>query len=373
MKTALVYISLLLQKCRIVSRIAFYRLLSGLPDMPRSHFSLSSLNTLGVDQSCEQLIIASTTESLISYAQQAYCDQRPFLILGGGSNIVLTDDFNGLVIKVDTHGIDITEDDEHYFLSVAAGEDWHQLVTLTVEQGLAGLENLALIPGTVGAAPIQNIGAYGVEFSKICDWVEYHDFDTQMLYRVSVEECQFGYRDSIFKGELKNKCVIVRVGLKLSKQWQPEISYGPLKGFNPQSVTAKDIYKRVCDIRNSKLPNPSEIGNVGSFFKNPVVSLAIYQALLERFPNIVAYPVIDGMKLAAGWLIDQAGLKGYKMGCTGVHHQQALVLVNHGGASGKDIIELASYVAEKVLHTFGVQLEVEPRLIGNNGEINFHG
>ncbi len=341
--------------------------------MPKPQLSLSSLNTLGVDQSCEQLVIATDTESLISSTQQAYSEQVPLLILGGGSNIVLTDDFNGRVVKVDTKGIEIAEDDEHYYLSAAAGEDWHQLVALTVERGICGLENLALIPGTIGAAPIQNIGAYGVEFEKVCDWVEYHDFTTQSQHRLTAEECRFAYRNSIFKGELNNKYVIVRVGLKLRKRWRPEIGYGPLRDFNAETVTAKAVFQRVCDIRNSKLPNPDVIGNVGSFFKNPVVSRAEHKIMLERFPKIVAYPVINGMKLAAGWLIDQADLKGYKMKRAGVHDKQALVLVNHGGASGKDIIDLACFVAQTVFNKFGVQLEVEPRLIGKNGEIEFHG
>lgn len=335
--------------------------------------SLTEFNTLGVAQNCQQLTRLNSYDSIIEFCQ-AYDDkENSLLVLGGGSNLVLTDDFDGEVIKVESQGVKITEDDDYFYLSVEAGEDWPRFVETLVNQGIGGFENLALIPGTVGASPIQNIGAYGVELEKFCDWIEFYHLSDDTVKQLTAAECQFGYRDSIFKNALKNQTVVLRVGFKLPKQWKPVINYGPLKDFNAQTVTASDIFKRVCEIRQSKLPDPNVIGNVGSFFKNPIVSMTVYQELLKRYPYIVAYSVDNGMKLAAGWLIDQAGLKGHRIENVGVHDKQALVLVNHGGATGKQIIQLASFVAAKVHDTFGVELEVEPRLIGKHGEIEFHG
>ena len=341
--------------------------------MPGNSHSLTDFNTLGLSQDCRQLLRLNSAESIIEFCQAYDYQSQPLLVLGGGSNLVLTDDFDGVVIKIESTGICVSEDDDYHYLSVEAGEDWPRFVEAMVNKGIRGLENLALIPGTVGAAPIQNIGAYGTEFEAVCDWVEFYHLKQKTVKRLTAVECHFGYRDSIFKNALKNQSVILRVGFKLPKQWQPVINYGPLNDFNTETVTANDIFTRVCEIRQSKLPDPKVIGNVGSFFKNPVISNCAYQALVERHPTLVAYSVEGGMKLAAGWLIDQAGLKGHRIGNVGVHDKQALVLVNHGGASGKEIIQLASFVAAKVHHIFGVELEVEPRLIGKHGEIEFHG
>ncbi|WP_239480648.1 UDP-N-acetylmuramate dehydrogenase [Parashewanella hymeniacidonis] len=335
--------------------------------------SLTEFNTLGLMQGCQQLQRLNSTESIIEFCRVYDSQSQPLLVLGGGSNLVLTDDLEGTVIKIESKGICLSEDNEYHYLSVAAGEDWSRFVASMVNQGINGLENLALIPGTVGAAPIQNIGAYGVEFEKVCDWVEFYHLQHKTVTRLTAAECQFGYRDSIFKNALKNQTVILRVGFKLTKHWQPVVNYGPLSDFNVKTITANDIFKRVCEIRQSKLPDPKVIGNVGSFFKNPVVSTECHQNLLKRYPDMVAYLVDNGVKLAAGWLIDQAGLKGYKQGNVGVHDKQALVLVNHGGATGTEIVNLASYVTATVLDKFGVELEVEPRFIGKHGEIEFHG
>ncbi len=341
--------------------------------MLSSSESLATYNTLGLKQHCHSLIKLCSTHAILDFCQSFEYQSRPLLVLGGGSNIVLTDDFAGLVMKIESKGIKIIEDADYYYLSVEAGESWPALVAMTIDNGINGLENLALIPGTAGAAPIQNIGAYGVEFEQVCDWVEYYHLDDKTLNRITAHECHFSYRDSIFKQELKNKTVITRIGLKLRKQWQPTMTYGPLRDLASEQITAKQIFHRVCEIRKNKLPDPELIGNVGSFFKNPIVSNEHYHRLLKQHPGLVAYVMDECMKLAAGWLVDQAGLKGYCAGRVGVHNQQALVLVNHGDATGKDITQLASYVADKVFDMFGVKLEVEPRFIGKNGEIEFNG
>jgi UDP-N-acetylmuramate dehydrogenase len=270
-------------------------------------------------------------------------------------------------------GIKVSEDEEAFYLEVEAGETWHEFIEFTLEHGMFGLENMALIPGTVGAAPIQNIGAYGVELCDMCDWVEYLDLPTGELVRIRAEECQFAYRESIFKDKLRNLAVITSVGFRLAKHWQPRLTYGPLQSFDSATVSARDIFDRVCQVRSTNLPDPAVLGNAGSFFKNPIVSAACYLDLAQQFPTIVGYAQADAtVKLAAGWLIEQAGLKGFVLGNVGVHDKQALVLVNRGGATGRDICRLALHVIERVQDKFGVALEAEPRIIGASGEGDLH-
>ncbi|MGI2261685.1 UDP-N-acetylmuramate dehydrogenase [Shewanella sp. GXUN23E] len=332
--------------------------------------SLKPFNTFGLDQRCTELIEAHSRDVLIDASLAAYADEKPMLVLGGGSNLVLTDDFGGTVIRVMTKGIELAETDNAYRLSVEAGENWHELVEYCLKHDMPGLENMALIPGTVGAAPIQNIGAYGIELCQVCEWVEYLDLSTGDVHRLNNQACLFGYRDSIFKGELRDKSVILAVGLILSKAWQPNLSYGPLSEFVSETVTPAEIFDKVCEVRRSKLPDPQVLGNAGSFFKNPVVSAAEYTRLASEFPGIVGYAQADGsVKLAAGWLIDKAGLKGYQQHGVGVHQQQALVLVNLGSATGSSVCALARHVISKVFAKFGVMLEPEPRVIGRNGEV----
>ncbi len=341
------------------------------PNRVSISISLKPFNTFGLDQRCARLIEVTSRNELIKECLQAFAADKPMLILGGGSNLVLTDDFDGTVIRILTRGIEVTETDNAFLLTVEAGENWHALVEHCLQHNMPGLENMALIPGTVGAAPIQNIGAYGIELNQMCDWVEYLDLQTGEVKRLSNEECLFDYRDSIFKGELRDRSVILRVGLRLTKMWQPNLSYGPLTEFSPDTVTAWDIFKKVCEVRQSKLPDPKVLGNAGSFFKNPVVTAAEYQRLATEFPGIVGYALSDGtVKLAAGWLIDQAGLKGYQQNGAGVHANQALVLVNLGEATGESVCELARYVIATVSAKFGVKLEPEPRVMGRNGEIS---
>jgi len=332
--------------------------------------TLTSLNTLGLNQRCTSLVEVTSKEALIKTCIMLYQQQTPMFILGGGSNVVFTDDYQGTVVKVSTVGIEIQEDDDFYYLTAQAGENWHQLVEYCLTKHIYGLENMALIPGTVGAAPIQNIGAYGVEFSQHCYRVEALLLDTGKLVYFENEQCQFGYRESIFKQQLKNKAVITAVTFKLAKDWQAVVNYGPLQQFDPANVVAQQIFDCVCQVRKSKLPDPNVLGNVGSFFKNPLVSKENYLTLKQCHTELVAYEQADGrVKLAAGWLIEQAGLKGVQIGDAAVHNEQALVLVNLGQATGAQICELAQYVIRHVYEKFAIKLQPEPRIIGSTGEI----
>ncbi len=336
--------------------------------MPFS-YSLKPFNTFGVAQSCLALSEAHSKDELQNICLSVWQSSRPMLVLGGGSNVVFTDDFVGEVVRVLSKGIKIHEDIEAFYLEVEAGENWHDLVEFTLSNNMPGLENLALIPGTVGAAPIQNIGAYGLELCDVCDWVEYLELETGKLQRLDAAQCEFSYRESIFKGSLRDKTVITAVGLRLAKNWQPRLDYGPLQAFEQSKVTPREIFERVCEVRRDKLPDPKVLGNAGSFFKNPLVSAACYLELAQRFSNIVGYAQPNGeVKLAAGWLIEQAGLKGFTLGKVAVHDKQALVLVNLGDATGQDICQLAQHVIARVSEVFGVRLEAEPRIIGANGE-----
>ncbi|QSX37457.1 UDP-N-acetylmuramate dehydrogenase [Shewanella sedimentimangrovi] len=328
--------------------------------------SLKSFNTFGLSQSCNRLERIQSQEQLLTVLRELKQSNAPFLVLGGGSNVVFTEDFDGTVLQMAIQGIQVYEEEECFRLEVAAGVNWHQLVCFTLENGMPGLENLALIPGTAGAAPIQNIGAYGVEFCDVCDWVEYLDIGSMTKHRITAAECHFGYRDSIFKHALKNKVIICGIGIRLAKAWSPKVSYGPLSELPVKDLTPKAVFDRVVAIRRQKLPDPEVLGNAGSFFKNPIVEAAQYAELAVRFPQIVGYGMEDGrVKLAAGWLIEQAGLKGFKLGQAGVHEQQALVLVNLGSATGADICALARLVMQRVQEKFAVRLEAEPNIIGH--------
>ncbi|BBN83145.1 UDP-N-acetylenolpyruvoylglucosamine reductase [Pseudoalteromonas sp. A25] len=299
---------------------------------------------------------------------------KPFCLLGEGSNSVFIEDFAGVVIKLGLKGIAIHEHDEYWSIEVGAGENWHQLVLQLLEKGIAGLENLALIPGTVGAAPVQNIGAYGVELAKFVEYVEGFDIKTKQRVRLNTEQCQFGYRDSIFKHALKGCFVITQVGLKITKQWQPELSYGPLQHLKHTHPSAWQVCQAVIAIRQSKLPDPSVLANAGSFFKNPVVSNEHASKLKQQFADIPTYYVNDAQqKLAAGWLIEQAGLKGHQIGGIAVYHQQALVLVNQGNGSADELVTMIKYIQQQVWERFAVRLEHEVRLLGHDNEVHIQG
>ncbi len=343
--------------------------------MIETNCSLKSFNSFAIEAQAQQLFHLQTRAQfpeLLVQIKKTQQNNKPILILGAGSNILFCENFAGLIIKVELLGIKTVETESHYQLHISAGEDWPQLVSDCIEKGIDGLENLALIPGTVGAAPVQNIGAYGTEFKDFCESIEYLDLNTGQLHTLSAVQSQFGYRDSIFKTPAFKNALITRVSLKLTKQWQAHSRYGALSDLQQNDpITAKKIYQSVCKMRNEKLPSPDLLGNAGSFFKNPVVNKELAHALLSQYPTMPHYPQPNGhVKLAAGWLIDQAKLKGKQVGGAAVHNKQALVLVNQGDATAQDVIKLAELVRDAIQQQFNVHLEHEVRFIGALGETN---
>jgi UDP-N-acetylmuramate dehydrogenase len=333
--------------------------------------SLKPFNTFGIQANASQIVIAQTVQELQQAWSEAVSAQRPVLILGEGSNVLFLDDFSGTVLVNRITGIEINETKEAWNLHVGAGENWHRLVEFTLQHGIPGLENLAMIPGCAGSSPIQNIGAYGVELNKICDYVDCVDLYTGQQHRLSNMQCRFGYRDSIFKHEYRDHYAIIAVGLSLPKAWKPVLTYGDLTRLDPATVTPQVVFEAVCHMRTTKLPDPRVNGNAGSFFKNPVITAIQAEELLFAFPNAPHYPQADGsVKLAAGWLIDQCELKGYKIGGAAVHRQQALVLINEAEATSQDVIKLAHHIRQTVGAKFNVWLEPEVRFIGRNGEVS---
>lgn len=325
-------------------------------------------NTFALDVYANQVETVETVEQLMQ-VWKTNTDSQPIMIIGQGSNTLFTENFAGTIIVNRIKGLTITETPTHWHLKVGAGEYWHDLVANTINQNIPGLENLALIPGCVGSAPIQNIGAYGIEFQKVADYVELLEFATGKIIRVT--DGQYGYRESIFKQKYANGYAVVYVGITLPKQWCPVLTYGELRNFDTESVTPKMIFDKVCEIRRSKLPDPNVLGNGGSFFKNPVVDKKFADKLLEKYPTMPIYPQTnDQIKLAAGWLIDQCGLKGYQIGGAAVHQQQALVLVNKDNATAQDVVALARYIINAVLQKFSVHLSPEIRFMGATGEID---
>lgn len=342
--------------------------------MSSQHPSLKADNTLGLEVHTQKRIVAETPAAILAAWQDSQRNQTPFLVLGEGSNVLFLEDFAGTVVLNRIKGIKIQDEFECWKLHVGAGENWHQLVKSTLEKGITGLENLALIPGMTGSAPIQNIGAYGVELKDVCEYVDVLNLHSGETERLDREACEFGYRDSIFKHRYQSGYVIVAVGMILPKQWQPVLTYGDLKTLNPVTANAWDVYHAVCQMRQSKLPDPKITGNVGSFFKNPVVTEAQCSSLLTQFPAMPHYLMPDGeTKLAAGWLIDQCQLKGYRIGGAAVHQQQALVLINADHATPEDIVALAKTVRVRVGEKFDVWLEPEVRFIQAQGECHAVG
>lgn len=329
--------------------------------------SLTPYNTFGLDQNAEQLVVLQDRQQLLE-VWQAY-SPAPLLVVGEGSNLLFTAPVCSLVVVNRLKGIKVTEVEDAWLLEIAGGENWHQLVCWTLAENMPGLENLALIPGTVGASPIQNIGAYGVELAQFCQQVESFDWRTGQVHHWTATECEFGYRDSVFKHQAREH-LILSVTLRLPKTWQPVLGYGPLAKLG-EDATAQQVFEQVCATRQAKLPDPTVLGNAGSFFKNPKVVTAQAQALQLAWPQLPVFAAEPGVsKLAAGWLIDKAGLKGTRVGGAGVHTEQALVLVNHGGATAEDVLRLAGRVRERVEQLFGVRLEPEVRMIGAAGETN---
>ncbi|MFN3996537.1 UDP-N-acetylmuramate dehydrogenase [Algoriphagus sp.] len=334
----------------------------------QENISLKSLNTFGIAKNARFFIVADNIHVLMEALIWAKEKNQQVLILGGGSNILLTGDYEGLVIKIEIKGIALLkEDEEHVWIKVGAGEIWHDLVLYAIEKNWAGLENLSLIPGTVGASPMQNIGAYGVELKEVFESLEALNRSTFTIETFSGNACEFGYRESVFKHKFKNQYVICSVVFKLSKTPAYKVEYGAIqdilkeKGVNQLSI--RDISNAVIAIRSSKLPDPKEIGNAGSFFKNPTIGTDQYSELRSIFPDIPGYPVENGVKVPAGWLIEQTGWKGKRIGEVGVHAKQALVLVNYGEGQGTDIIELSDQVRHSVREKFGIELQPEVNFI----------
>ncbi|QIZ45593.1 UDP-N-acetylmuramate dehydrogenase [Dickeya zeae] len=342
--------------------------------MTSSAISLQAFNSFSLSAFATDVVIIENTTELLSEWQRARQYGLPTLILGEGSNILFLGDFHGIVLINRLKGIEVDETESEWMLHVGAGENWHQLVEYALAHQIAGLENLALIPGCVGSAPIQNIGAYGVDLKHVCAYVDVLNLNTGEVNRLNAQECRFGYRDSIFKHEYQDGFAIIAVGLCLSKNWKPILEYGDLTRLDPTTVTSRDVFDAVCQMRRSKLPDPKVMGNAGSFFKNPVVPSVIAEHILTHYPNAPHYPQPTGdVKLAAGWLIDQCGLKGYQIGQAAVHDKQALVLVNKGGASSDELIALARYVRNQVAAKFDVWLEPEVRFIAARGEVDAVG
>lgn len=333
--------------------------------------SLQPFHTFGLKVNAKQVVEITSTAQLMQLWTECKTQNQPVLFLGRGSNVLFLKDFNGTVLINRLTGIQHKEDEHYHYLHVGGGEIWHDLIQWSLQQNIGGLENLALIPGCAGSAPIQNIGAYGVEFKDVCDYVEVLNLNSGQQFRLSNEQCEFGYRESVFKHQYADGYIVVAVGLKLAKAWKPVLKYGSLATFDESAVTFQQIFDEICSVRRNKLPEPEQLGNAGSFFKNPVVTMEEFVGLQQEYPHIPNFPQTDGsVKLAAGWLVEQCGLKGYQIGDAAVHEQQALVLVNKGNATGSDIVELAHHIRQCVARRFGVWLQPEVRFIGENGEVN---
>ncbi|MFA5555992.1 MAG: UDP-N-acetylmuramate dehydrogenase [Flavobacteriaceae bacterium] len=331
-------------------------------------YSLKAYNTFGIDVNAKEFISVSSLPELQSVLEK-YKHEEIF-VLGGGSNMLLTQDIQKPVVHINLTGIQIVKQDKsHVWVEVQAGENWHQFVLWTLENDFGGIENLSLIPGNIGSAPIQNIGAYGVELKDVFDSCKAINIKTQEIKTFTLAECKFGYRESVFKSSEKDKYIILSVTLKLTKKdHKISTSYGVISNelqkmeiYNP---TIQDISKAVIAIRQSKLPDPKEIGNSGSFFKNPVVTRKTFEKVQEQYPEMPFYEVSENeIKIPAGWLIETAGFKGKRFGDAGVHQKQALVLVNYGNATGKEIYDLAKTIQKTILDKFGIVIETEVNIV----------
>ncbi|MBN3519063.1 UDP-N-acetylmuramate dehydrogenase [Algoriphagus lutimaris] len=334
----------------------------------QENISLKPFNTFGLDKKARFFTSVNSREQLIESLIWSRNRGLEVFILGGGSNILLTQNINSLVIKIEISGIEVVnEDDDHVWVKVGAGENWHSFVLYAISQGWAGIENLSLIPGTVGASPMQNIGAYGVEIKDVFHSLRALNRANLEQKEFTKEECKFGYRESVFKNELQGQYIITSVTYQLNKKPKFNIEYGTiqetLKESGNEELSIQAISDAVIKIRQSKLPDPKEIGNAGSFFKNPTISEEEWDALKETFTDIPGYDVPEGKKVPAAWLIEKSGWKGKRFGETGVHTKQPLVLVNYGESKGSDIKELAENIQSSVYDKFGIQLKAEVNFI----------
>lgn len=337
------------------------------------NISLKKYNTFGINASAAYFCNFKTAEEakeLLAFNKRLTSNgQQPALILGGGSNILFTKNFNGIVLKNEIGGIEkAAEDDEYVYVKAGAGVNWHSLVMHCIDNNFAGIENLSLIPGNVGASPMQNIGAYGVEIKDVFHQLEALNIEDGNIVEFNLNDCAFGYRESIFKRKYKNQFIITSVTYRLNKKATFNTSYGAieqeLEKMGVKTLSIRAISNAVINIRSSKLPNPEEIGNAGSFFKNPEIAKTQFENLKTAYPNIVGYVLENSnVKLAAGWLIEQCGWKGYRKGDAGCHAKQALVLVNYGNAKGNEIFSLSGEIIQSVKEKFGVDLEREVNIV----------
>jgi len=333
--------------------------------------SLKNYNSFGIDVNARRFVTFSSEEDIPQLLDSLRGEDNKF-VLGGGSNILFTSDYDGTVIKNDIKGIREKQINENeILLSIGAGEIWDEVVDYTVQKNYYGIENLSLIPGNTGAAPIQNIGAYGVELKDVFYSLEGYDIESGEKRIFNLDECKFGYRDSIFKNELKGKIIITKVNLKLSKKGKLNTNYISMKNYlienNFTTPTLSQIREAVINIRNSKLPDPKKLGNAGSFFKNPIVTKKEYDELNQKYSTLSYFISEDGLyKISAGWLIEKCGLKGFRVGNVGTHVNQALVIVNYGGANGEEILKFVENIQTKVFNEFGILLEPEVNIINNN-------
>ena len=331
----------------------------------QENVSLRPFNTFGFDATARHFVSITSVSQLQELLRDPQWKSVPRWILGGGSNVLITQNVEGLVIKIAITGIECVHEDEQYvWLRVGAGENWHQFVLYCVENEYAGVENLSLIPGTVGAAPMQNIGAYGVEIKDVFEELQAVEIATGQVKTFDSTACAFGYRESVFKHTLKNQYIITSVTFRLQKTPAFRVTYGDiqktLEAMHIQELSLRAISEAVIHIRQSKLPDPAQIGNAGSFFKNPEISKSQFEALQAQYPTLPGYPVNDEtVKVPAGWLIEQAGWKGYRLGSVGVHDRQALVLVHYGEGTGQQIKDLAAQVQASVDSKFGIKLSPE--------------
>ena len=332
-----------------------------------SNISLASRNSFGVEQQAKTLVEFECAEDLRAYFEEH--NPKKWYVLGAGNNTLFMQDYDGVLFTpVNTQRTILASNDDYVELRAEAGHDWDTLVEWSVNEGLWGIENLSAIPSSVGAAPVQNIGAYGAEAKDAITVVEYFDVESRTVVRLRNEECRFAYRESIFKQELKGKVIILAVEFRLSRYAKPNLGYGDVisEVESRGGATLRNIRDAICAIRSRKLPDPKVLGNAGSFFKNPIVERSVANELLAKYPDMPHYAVPgddNHVKLAAGWLIDKSGLKGYRDGVVGVHDRQALVLVNHGGATGGDVMRLAGYVCGKVKENFGVEISPEVNVL----------
>lgn len=332
--------------------------------------SLKPYNTFGIDARAQRMVTVCSESDVVELVSSHWLEEEPFFVLGGGSNVVFVDDYRGTVVRMTNKGIKMVHDEgDDVLIEASAGEVWNDFVWYCVNHGWYGVENLVAIPGTVGASAVQNVGAYGMEAKDAIEYVVAYDVATGERTVITNQECHFGYRHSVFKAEKKDCFVITSVVYRLHKHFKANKDYKTLlSALDEEGLvqpTAQQMASVITKIRNEKLPNPSEIGSAGSFFQNPVVTASAYEDLLERYPKLVAFPLEDGRyKLAAGWLIEQSGWKGRGIGRAGVYAKQALVLINQGGCSGKEVVTLANAIIADVEDKFGVVLHPEAIMVG---------